>query len=70
MTPEQFAYWMQGIAETSEGAPSEKQWQAIKDHLALVFVKVTPLAGLRDPRAGPFPPPAGVATPFVSQTIC
>lgn len=42
MTPEQFAYWLNGVAETSEGPPTEKQWAVITDHLAAVFVKVTP----------------------------
>lgn len=42
MTPEQFAYWLQGFAEISQKAPTEKEWQVIKDHLATVFNKVTP----------------------------
>lgn len=44
MTPEQFAYWLQGCAELNPDmdAPSPAQWKAIKDHLATVFVKVTP----------------------------
>jgi len=42
MTPEQFAYWMQGFAELTPDAPSAAQWQAIRDHLALVFEKKTP----------------------------
>ena len=43
LTPEQFVYWLQGFLEienpTSLGA---KQTTVIKDHLALVFKKVTP----------------------------
>ena len=42
MTPEQFAYWLQGFAEISQKAPSEAEWTVIKDHLATVFNKVTP----------------------------
>ncbi len=44
MTPEQFAYWLQGFTELSPDMerPSAAQWQAIKDHLQTVFVKVTP----------------------------
>ena len=38
-----FAYWLNGFAELNESPPTEAQWQAIKDHLALVFNKVTPL---------------------------
>lgn len=44
MTPEQFAYWMQGFAELSPCPPSPEQWQSIRDHLELVFKKVTPKA--------------------------
>ena len=42
MTPEQFAYWLQGFAEISQKAPTEKEWTVIKDHLQLVFKKETP----------------------------
>jgi len=42
MTSEQFAYWLQGFAELNDGPPSAEQWQAIRDHLSLVFNKVTP----------------------------
>lgn len=42
MTAEQFAYWLQGFSELNAEPPSAEQWQAIKDHLALVFNKVTP----------------------------
>jgi len=43
MTPEQFAYWLQGFAELTEGTPpTPEQWQSINDHLKKVFVKVTP----------------------------
>jgi len=43
MTSEQFTYWLQGyfeIANTSE--LDRKQVEIIKDHLNLVFSKVTP----------------------------
>lgn len=42
MTPEQFAYWLQGFAEISQKAPTDKEWTIIKDHLATVFNKITP----------------------------
>lgn len=43
MTPEQFTYWLQGFMETADPKSiDEKQTQIIKDHLALVFNKVTP----------------------------
>lgn len=42
MTPEQFCYWLQGRAELDGSPPTPEQWQAIREHLALVFTKVTP----------------------------
>lgn len=42
MTPEQFAYWLQGFAELNQGAPTPEQWKSICDHLYTVFHKVTP----------------------------
>jgi hypothetical protein len=42
VTPEQFAYWLQGFAELSGAAPTQAQWDMIREHLNLVFNKVTP----------------------------
>lgn len=42
MTPENFCYWLQGAVELQMNAPSEEQWQIIRDHLQLVFDKKTP----------------------------
>lgn len=42
MTPQEFCYWLQGFAELTADAPTPEQWSAIKDHLQLTFVKVTP----------------------------
>lgn len=43
MTTEQFTYWLQGFMETADPKSiDEKQTQIIKDHLKLVFTKVTP----------------------------
>lgn len=42
MTSEQFAYWLQGFVELHGSEPTAEQWKQIKDHLQLVFVKVTP----------------------------
>lgn len=53
MTPEQFAYWLQGFAEINQKAPNEAQWTIIKDHLTTVFKKVTPGPGI----AAPYVPP-------------
>jgi hypothetical protein len=43
MNEQQFAYWLQGFAELNGDAPpDEDQWRSIREHLALVFEKVTP----------------------------
>lgn len=42
MSPEQFAYWLQGFAELNPAPPTAEQWQTIRDHIATVFEKVTP----------------------------
>lgn len=42
MSPEQFAYWLQGFAELQEQPPTAEQWKAIREHLQTVFVKLTP----------------------------
>jgi hypothetical protein len=43
LTNDQFVYWLNGFFELSEAKElSEKQVQIIKDHLKLVFEKVTP----------------------------
>lgn len=42
MTPEQFAYWLQGFVELNGATPNETQWLQIKDHLKVVFEKLTP----------------------------
>jgi hypothetical protein len=43
MTSQDFAYWLHGFFEISDSNKlTEKQVQIIKDHLDLVFKKVTP----------------------------
>jgi hypothetical protein len=43
MSPEQFAYWLNGFVELNPNAMlTLTQWQIVKDHLALVHQKVTP----------------------------
>lgn len=43
MTPENFAYWLQGLFEVGKPESLDKvQTQQIKDHLELVFKKETP----------------------------
>ena len=46
MNSEQFSYWLQGYAEICGTEPTAEQWQIIKDHLQLVFQKVTPVRGI------------------------
>jgi len=44
MTPERFCYWLQGFAELNAPIPPTiDQWQSIREHLATVFDKVTPV---------------------------
>lgn len=46
MSPENFAYWLQGFVELTQGqAPNPAQWKSIQEHLGEVFKKVTPLVG-------------------------
>ncbi len=45
MNAEQFCYWLQGRAELDETPPTPEQWKSICEHLATVFVKVTPPVG-------------------------
>lgn len=45
MKADEFCRWLQGFAELSANAPSDEQWKSIKEHLQLVFVKVTPPVG-------------------------
>lgn len=42
MTAQEFCYWLQGYAELGGERPTEAQWAQIKEHLKLVFTKVTP----------------------------
>lgn len=38
-----FAYWLHGFTELTRGqTPDPAQWKAIREHLDLVFKKVTP----------------------------
>jgi hypothetical protein len=46
MTPENFAYWLQGFVELTQGqTPNPAQWKSIQEHLSEVFKKVTPPVG-------------------------
>ena len=41
MNPEDFCRWLQGFAELSDARPTEAQWKMIKEHLQLLYTKVT-----------------------------
>lgn len=46
MKSQDFAYWLQGFAEMNgDVPPTPEQWKMIKEHLDLVFNKVTPKLG-------------------------
>lgn len=62
MDAKQFCYWLQGFAElTNTPQPSEAQWNAIKDHLQLVFKKETPQYS--------FPSTPSIRQPSVSPLV-
>ena len=49
MTSQEFTYWLQGYAELGGDAPTKEQWNIIKEHLGLVFNKVTKTNELESP---------------------
>jgi len=63
MDAQQFAYWLQGFAELNSEPPTREQWDSIKDHLQLVFNKVTPQIASQ-----PFKPPYSTGTPLMRDT--
>jgi hypothetical protein len=43
MNAQDFCYWLHGFTELTRGqTPDPDQWKAIREHLDLVFKKVTP----------------------------
>lgn len=59
MTPEQFAYWIQGFAEIHRNAPTDEQWAIIVEHLNTVFKKITTKPNISDalkPKEPPYSP--------------
>jgi hypothetical protein len=54
MTPENFAYWLQGFVELTQGqTPNPAQWKSIQEHLGEVFKKVTPPVGVEQKITAP-----------------
>lgn len=43
LTPTEFCYWLQGFSELTDAGQSlsKNQWEIIRQHLALVFDKIT-----------------------------
>jgi len=39
MTPENFAYWLQGFVDLYGNPPTEDQWEVIKERLILSITK-------------------------------
>jgi hypothetical protein len=50
MDASQFALWLQGFAELNAEPPTKEQWQSIREHLQLVFTKVTPPVKVVEPK--------------------
>lgn len=65
MNAHDFTYWLQGFAELQSDPPTAEQWQAIKDHLALVFNKVTPQRG---PGLAGWPP-RQIGQPYIGSPL-
>ena len=57
MTPENFCFWLNGYVELDGRLPTLEQWRSIKEHLNLVFDKVTPDVEYKEP------------TPYILETI-
>ena len=75
MTPENFAYWLNGFVELTQGqTPNPAQWKSIKEHLDLVFKKVTPPIGVEqkitlDPRKWQTGPTPGTPDPLAGKSM-
>lgn len=72
MTPEEFCRWLKGYAELAENAVilTARQWTMVKNHLDLVYNKVTP-ERYHIPLTLPDIPPSWYPnTPLCEQAIC
>lgn len=49
MDERSFCYWLQGFAELQASPPTPEQWRSIREHLAMVFTKVTPPVNFPQP---------------------
>lgn len=65
MEPRDFCYWLQGWLEIQKPTTiTPEQVQEIKNHLDLVFKKVTPNLGGSPRLPFPFPPPVNEPEPL------
>ena len=64
MTPQEFCYWLQGLLEIGDPKSlDERQIAIIKDHLRLVFTKVTPERQQEPTKWPPVTPPQPISFP-------
>lgn len=79
MTPQEFCYWLQGYFELSPTVPlcglTQEQAKVVRDHLQLVFQKVTPTPAVAplSPRPwewqpAPYHPP--ISPICQSESVC
>ena len=60
MNAQDFCFWLHGFTELTRGqTPDPAQWKAIKEHLDLVFKKVTPTVAA----------PSAIPTPTTSPAL-
>lgn len=80
MQPRDFCYWLQGFAELTPQVPTQEQWDSIREHLALVFTKVTSPVEVPDVinrtavdkaiEDYPSKRSGVLSTPYISERIC
>lgn len=68
MSPENFAYWLQGFVEIAKRMPTPEEWVEITNHLKTVFHKVTPTAAAGTGASRLFP--SGITWPVDGVSIC
>lgn len=65
MNANDFAFWLNGFVELNKGKmPDDDQWKSIKEHLQLVFTKVTPPVGHKFPFTDPWNNPVKPVLPY------
>ncbi|WP_321913566.1 hypothetical protein [Paraburkholderia sp. J11-2] len=75
MNERDFCYWLNGFVELTQGqTPNPAQWKSIKEHLDLVFKKVTPAVDVEqkitlDPRKWQTGPVPGAPDPIAGKSM-